>query len=222
MRNKKNPVVLGLTVTVTALLSDTADCHCSVSVVFYLLLWMFVDIKQQVCISLRTTKRHRNVIAWCVALSVVLMQLSDRALAVTVLCAEIQSFFFQFLLCFLSHNYLKRTPNCEMLLRQNRILPISRPGQFLSAISSMCHGRVSDLSTKFARVLWALVAVSVPRGGHVGDKSASLLLTVIFCFLWDFPLTLYRHFIFSFAVELCHHVCCRGITAHLEKLAILK
>lgn len=96
MRNKKNPVVLGLTVTVTVLLSDTADCHCSVSVVFYLLLWMFVDIKQQVCISLRTTKRHRNVIAWCVALSVVLMQLSDRALAVTVLCAEIQSFFFSF------------------------------------------------------------------------------------------------------------------------------
>lgn len=96
MRNKKNPVVLGLTVTVTVLLSDTADCHCSVSVVFYLLLWMFVDIKQQVCISLRTTKRHRNVIAWCVALSVVLMQLSDRALAVTVLYPEIQSFFFSF------------------------------------------------------------------------------------------------------------------------------
>lgn len=185
---KKKEKPCTLTVTVAVPLSDAADCHCWVSVVFYLLLWMFVDIKQQVCISLRTTKRHRNVIAWCVALFVVLMQLSDWAAAVAVLYAEVL-YFFQFLYFFVC-------VSCLIIIWKEHLI-------------ARCFRERTE---------------SFPsRGpGHVGDKPASLLLTVIVCFLWDFLMTLYRHFIFSLSVEPCHRVCCRGSTAHLQKLAMLK
>lgn len=80
----------------------TAQC---LPFLVFLFLWSFVDIKQQVSISLRMTKRHRNVIAWCVALSVVLMQLSDRANSVTVLCAG-NLFFLHYLILLIWKEHL--------------------------------------------------------------------------------------------------------------------